>query len=170
MEGAFADVVADNPEFDGASSVMATPFEGTFVYGPEDARGRFLTALGFELPPDLVEATGEEYGGNLSEERSDLLDVDAVTDRAAVEAEAARRANPPERGPKTPAEWGELLAGKTPAQVRAVMGDPDDADPPAGGGVPSWHYRVKVMDAAGKVEEKGITVRFARGVVERVDD
>ena len=78
VEAEFAAVVADHPEFDGASSVMATPYEGTFVYGPEDARGRFLTALGFELPPDLVEVTGEEYGGNVSAERADLLDVDAI--------------------------------------------------------------------------------------------
>jgi iron complex transport system substrate-binding protein len=71
-------VRADHPEFEGASSVMATPYEGIFLYGPSDARGRFLSALGFELPADLVEATGEEYGGNLSEERADLLDVDVI--------------------------------------------------------------------------------------------
>jgi iron complex transport system substrate-binding protein len=78
VEGRFADATAARPEFEGASALMATPYEGTYVYGPEDARGRFLTALGFELPPDLVEVTGEEYGGNLSAERADLLDVDVI--------------------------------------------------------------------------------------------
>ena len=54
---------------------MATPYEGIFVYGPEDARGRFLTGLGLELPPDLAEVTGDEFGADLSEERADMLDV-----------------------------------------------------------------------------------------------
>jgi iron complex transport system substrate-binding protein len=67
-----------HPEFDGASAVMATPYEGIYVYGPQDARGRFLTDLGFDLPPGLAEVTGEEYGGNLSPERVDMLDVDVI--------------------------------------------------------------------------------------------
>jgi len=48
------------------------------VYGPEDVRGRFLTALGFTLPEGLAEVTGAEFGGNLSMERADLLDVDVI--------------------------------------------------------------------------------------------
>lgn len=78
VEERIADARADHPEFDGASAVMATPFEGIYVYGPQDPRGRFLAELGFALPPDLVEVTGEEYGGDLSEERAELLDVDVV--------------------------------------------------------------------------------------------
>jgi iron complex transport system substrate-binding protein len=66
---------------------MATPYEGIFVYGPEDPRGRFLQALGFELPPDLVEVTGEQFGGNVSEERADMLDVDALVWLDADDAE-----------------------------------------------------------------------------------
>ena len=57
---------------------MATPYEGVWVYGPEDVRGRFLTDLGFELPADLAEITGAEFGGDLSDEHLDLLDVDVV--------------------------------------------------------------------------------------------
>jgi iron complex transport system substrate-binding protein len=67
-----------HPEFEGATSLMATPYEGTYVYGPEDVRGRFLTALGFTLPDELAEVTGEEFGGNLSNERADMLDVDVI--------------------------------------------------------------------------------------------
>ncbi len=78
VEQALQEAAADHPEFAGARSVMATPYEGTFVYGPEDPRGRLLTSLGFELPPGLAEATGEDFGGNLSAERADLLDVDAI--------------------------------------------------------------------------------------------
>lgn len=78
VEAELAEVRAAHPEFDGASALVATPYEGIFVYGPADVRGRFLTDLGFTLPDDLVEATGEEFGGNLSQERADLLDVDVI--------------------------------------------------------------------------------------------
>ena len=78
VEAAFDEVREDHPEFEGASAVAATPYEGIYVYGPEDVRGRFLTSLGFELPPGLAEVTGAEFGGDLSDERADLLDVDVI--------------------------------------------------------------------------------------------
>lgn len=78
VEARFAQAQAEHPEFVGATAVVATPYEGIWVYGPEDARGRLLTALGFVLPEGLGEITGAEFGGNLSMERADLLDVDVV--------------------------------------------------------------------------------------------
>jgi iron complex transport system substrate-binding protein len=78
VEERFAQVRAEHPEFVGATSVVATPYEGIWVYGSEDVRGRFLTALGFELPAGLDEITGTEFGGNLSQERADLLNVDVI--------------------------------------------------------------------------------------------
>jgi len=78
VEARIAEVRAQHPEFAGASAVVATPYEGIYVYGPEDVRGRFLTALGFTLPEGLAEVTGAEFGGNLSMERADLLDVDVI--------------------------------------------------------------------------------------------
>ena len=87
VEAQFAAVKAAHPEFVGASSVVATPFEGIYVYGPEDVRGRFLEALGFELPEGLAEVTGAAYGGNLSLERADMLDVDAIVWLDAEDAE-----------------------------------------------------------------------------------
>lgn len=74
----FAQVRAEHPEFIGATSVVATPYEGIWVYGPQDLRGRLLTSLGFELPEGLAEVTGDEFGGNLSAERADLLNVDVI--------------------------------------------------------------------------------------------
>ena len=53
VEAQFASARDAYPEFVGATSVMATPYEGVWVYGPEDVRGRFLTNLGFELPANL---------------------------------------------------------------------------------------------------------------------
>jgi iron complex transport system substrate-binding protein len=89
VEGDFLAAQSDHPEFVGASSVVATPYEGIWVYGPEDVRGQLLTGLGFVLPDNLVDVTGEAYGGNLSEENADLLDVDAIIwlDAADVEGE-----------------------------------------------------------------------------------
>lgn len=78
VETRFEQVRAEHPEFVGATSIVATPYEGIWVYGGEDVRGRFLTALGFKLPEGLAEITGEEFGGNLSFERADLLDVDVI--------------------------------------------------------------------------------------------
>ena len=78
VEALFTQVKAEHPEFTGATSIVATPYEGIWVYGAEDVRGRFLTMLGFELPAGLDEVTGSEFGGNLSMERADLLDVDVI--------------------------------------------------------------------------------------------
>lgn len=86
VEKRFASVRAEHPEFQGATGIVATPYEGIWVYGAEDVRGRFLTSLGFKLPDGLAEVTGTEFGGNLSLERADLLDVDAIIWLDAAEA------------------------------------------------------------------------------------
>jgi iron complex transport system substrate-binding protein len=69
-------VGADVPRVD--EVVVGLEIHEQAAAGPEDARGRFLTALGFKLPDGLVEITGKEFGGNLSMERADLLDVDVI--------------------------------------------------------------------------------------------
>lgn len=78
VEAQLAAVPEAHPEFVGATSVVATPYEGVYVYGTEDSRGRLLNALGFSLPEGLDVVTGEAFGGNLSTERLDLLDVDVI--------------------------------------------------------------------------------------------
>jgi iron complex transport system substrate-binding protein len=78
IHGQFAAVREAHPEFQGATAVAAAPYEGIWVYAPEDPRGRFLGDLGFEMPEGLAEITGDEFGADLSEEQSALLDVDAV--------------------------------------------------------------------------------------------
>jgi len=87
VEEKFVQVRAEHPEFAGATSIVATPYEGIWVYGAQDVRGRLLTMLGFELPAGLAEITGAEFGGNLSMERADLLDVDVIIWLDAAEAE-----------------------------------------------------------------------------------
>jgi iron complex transport system substrate-binding protein len=89
VEAKFEAAKVANPAFAGATSVVATPHEGIWVYGPEDVRGRLLQALGFELPDGLAEVTGAAFGGNLSTERADMLDVDAIIWLDAKDAEGA---------------------------------------------------------------------------------
>ncbi|WP_338900019.1 iron-siderophore ABC transporter substrate-binding protein [Streptomyces sp. TG1A-60] len=68
----------EHPDFKGATAVMATPYEGMFVFGSQDARSRLLTGLGFSLPADLDKVIGDQFGANISKERTDLLDQDAI--------------------------------------------------------------------------------------------
>ncbi|NGO07741.1 iron-siderophore ABC transporter substrate-binding protein [Streptomyces sp. HC44] len=99
VEGVDADFKAaakENPDFAGASAVMATPYEGMFVFGSQDPRSRLLTDLGFKLPADLDKVIGDEFGANISKERTDLLDTDAlvwiVSDVAKDEAKLNKNA------------------------------------------------------------------------------
>ncbi|WUD70924.1 iron-siderophore ABC transporter substrate-binding protein [Streptomyces sp. NBC_00510] len=74
VEAKFAEAKSAHPEFAGATTVMATPYEGTFVYGSQDARSRLLSDLGLKLPADLDKVIGDQFGANISKERTDLLD------------------------------------------------------------------------------------------------
>lgn len=95
VEQRFADTRTANPAFDGATALAATTWEGYYVYGTQDPRGRLLQDLGFRLPEGLDQVTGTEFGANLSRERTDLLDTDVLvwlvedyaTDKARVQAD-----------------------------------------------------------------------------------
>ncbi|WP_430782493.1 ABC transporter substrate-binding protein [Actinoplanes sp. G11-F43] len=78
VEGKVAAAKAANPRFAGQTAVVAAQYEGYYVYGSQDPRGRLLTDLGFSLPPGIDELTGKEFGVSLSKERTDLLDVGAI--------------------------------------------------------------------------------------------
>jgi iron complex transport system substrate-binding protein len=67
-----------HPEFEGQTAAVATPYQGTYVYGPQDARSRLLVDLGFTFPEALESVGGEDFGGQLSGEKVDLLDVGAL--------------------------------------------------------------------------------------------
>ena len=75
---AAAALAADTAAIAGKTALAATPWEGVFVYGSQDPRCRLLTDLGFSLPADLDKVTKSAWGGDLSDESVDLLDVDAV--------------------------------------------------------------------------------------------
>ncbi|MBG0857034.1 iron-siderophore ABC transporter substrate-binding protein [Streptomyces spinoverrucosus] len=77
-EEQIAAAVGEHPEFKGRTAVMATPYEGMFVFGSQDPRSHLLTDLGFSLPADLDKVIGDQFGANISKERTDLLDQDAL--------------------------------------------------------------------------------------------
>src|SRR5215204_2546012 len=56
-----ADAAAANPDFAGRTAMVVTPYEGLFIYGPEDPRSRMLVDLGFEFPTDEFGGEGEEF-------------------------------------------------------------------------------------------------------------
>jgi iron complex transport system substrate-binding protein len=68
----------EHPEFKGQTAAVATPYQGIYVYGPEDARSRLLVELGFTYPKPLEGIGGDDFGGQLSAEKVDLLDVGAL--------------------------------------------------------------------------------------------
>ncbi|MET0235868.1 MAG: iron-siderophore ABC transporter substrate-binding protein, partial [Kibdelosporangium sp.] len=77
-EALIAKARQDNPKFAGASGLMATMWEGYFVYGSQDPRSRLLGTLGFKLPEKLDEVIGNKFGASISKERVDLLDQSTI--------------------------------------------------------------------------------------------
>lgn len=93
-EQLIADAAAEHPEFQGQTAANITDYKGIFVYGPQDARTRMLEALGFTYPAELKEAFPDEFGGQLSDEKVDALDVGALVwfadgDRSVAELKTA---------------------------------------------------------------------------------
>jgi len=145
----FTAVAAAHPEFKGKTALMTTIYEGYYVYGPQDPRGRLLTSLGFTLPTGLGAVTGKEFGASISKERIDLLNTDALVwlvpdytkDKAKVQADPLYAAlDVRKKGGDVWLEDGEtlgsatsfitvlslpyLLDGLVPQLAAAVDGDP----------------------------------------------
>lgn len=80
VDDALADARAANPAFDGATAVAVLPFEGQYgAFLPDDARGQFLTSLGFVLPDAIAELDdGESFFVPISPEQVDLLESDLL--------------------------------------------------------------------------------------------
>ena len=79
IDDQFAAAREAHPEFDGATAVVATPYQGAVsVFAPTDPRGRFLDALGFRPVDAIVDLVGDGFSADLSMEQVDLVDVDAL--------------------------------------------------------------------------------------------
>jgi iron complex transport system substrate-binding protein len=83
LESRFAAAREEHPEFEGASGVVVglTAEDGSYTpspYGPQDVRGRFMTSLGFRIPEEISDLTGDAFFADLSRERLELIDADAL--------------------------------------------------------------------------------------------
>jgi iron complex transport system substrate-binding protein len=78
-EALFTKAKADHPGFAGREVLMVAPDAGKVsVFAPTDTRGRFVTSLGFKQPADVAKVTGDQFYADVSAERLDLIDVDAL--------------------------------------------------------------------------------------------
>jgi iron complex transport system substrate-binding protein len=79
VEAQIRQVAADHPNWRGKAAVNATISDGFYVYGPKTANSRLLAQLGFAFPPALRGVGGRSgFGGTISNERADLLDIDLI--------------------------------------------------------------------------------------------
>jgi iron complex transport system substrate-binding protein len=78
VEAQLAKAKADHPEFAGKTAATVSAYEGIFIYGPEDPRGRFLTDIGFTYPENLKKFSKENFGESISAENAEEVDVDAL--------------------------------------------------------------------------------------------
>lgn len=79
-EAQFTKAKSDHPHFKGKSVLIVAPNTNgkMSVFAPTDNRGRFASSLGFTQPAAIAKLTGKSFYADVSEERYDLLDVDAL--------------------------------------------------------------------------------------------
>jgi iron complex transport system substrate-binding protein len=79
-EAKFTKAKRDHPHFAGKDVLIVAPDTNgkMAVFAPTDTRGRFATSLGFSQPAAIEKLTGRSFYADISEERYDLLDVDAL--------------------------------------------------------------------------------------------
>jgi iron complex transport system substrate-binding protein len=81
LEGRFAAVTAEYPQFAGRRAAIAAASStnaGFFVWTSQDNRGRFLTSLGFTVPETFDQLAGGNFYADISNERLGLLDENDV--------------------------------------------------------------------------------------------
>jgi iron complex transport system substrate-binding protein len=109
IEARFSEVRAQHPEFKGKTALMASPYEGYFIYGTQDPRSRMLTDFGFVLPAGLDKVIGDKFGGNLSAERISLLDQQTVVWFPSKGGTAKLKADPLYKNLKVRSEGREVF-------------------------------------------------------------
>lgn len=93
---ALEQVRADHPEFEGKTATVVLPYEGQFgAYLPGDARGRFVTSIGFRIPDAiLAQDDGESFFVPVSTENISMLDGDLILYLGSGEAADVVEENP----------------------------------------------------------------------------
>ncbi|MBB5874153.1 iron complex transport system substrate-binding protein [Allocatelliglobosispora scoriae] len=78
VDARFAQARKDYPQFAGKRALMVTPYEGIFIYGPQDPRGRILSDLGLVFPQELNSVVTDGFGASISAENAHQVDVDLL--------------------------------------------------------------------------------------------
>lgn len=95
-EALFTKAKAAHPGFAGREVLIVAPGQGQLsVFAPTDTRGRFVTSLGFAQPAAIKKVTGDEFYAYISNERLDLIDVDALIVLADTPAAARKLLDEP---------------------------------------------------------------------------
>ncbi|MFC1464227.1 MAG: ABC transporter substrate-binding protein [Candidatus Brachytrichaceae bacterium NZ_4S206] len=96
IEARFTQARKAHSEFAGKTAVIAMPAsDGQFFFsGEQHERMRFLTALGFVLPPELAKIAGDSFYGTISGEQLSLFDVDVLLWTASPEERKRIEENP----------------------------------------------------------------------------
>lgn len=79
-EAALAGARSAHPEFAGRTAVVALPYDGQYgAFLPGDARGRFVTEVGFTVPSAITDlGTGDSFFVPVSMEQLSLLEADVL--------------------------------------------------------------------------------------------
>ncbi len=109
VEKKFEEARAAHPEFKGKTGVMASPWEGYFVYGPQDPRSKVLTDLGFVMPPAMDKLVGDKFGANISAEKIGLFDQQVLVWFPAKDGTAKLKADPLLKNLKARTEAREIF-------------------------------------------------------------
>jgi len=78
VEGKLAAAQKAHPQFVGKTAIVATTYEGAYLYGPDDPRSQVQHALGFAFPAKFENVGGKSFGGSISAERAKEIDFDVV--------------------------------------------------------------------------------------------
>jgi iron complex transport system substrate-binding protein len=78
VEKKLAAAKKSHPQFIGKTAIVATTYEGAYLYGPQDPRSQIQHALGFTFPEKFKNIGGKSFGGSISAERAKEIDFDVV--------------------------------------------------------------------------------------------
>lgn len=102
LEEELATALDEHPELEGATGMFLTHVDPSDLseinfYSAADTRSKYLTDLGMEIAPSIVDASGDsgDYSGSLSVERADdLADVDVIVTYGGDDLIAALEGDP----------------------------------------------------------------------------
>ncbi|ALG07101.1 iron-siderophore ABC transporter substrate-binding protein [Kibdelosporangium phytohabitans] len=108
-EALIAKARKENPKFEQSTAVIATTWEGYFVYGSNDPRTRLLHSLGFKSPEQLDKVIGDKFGISISKEQTEMLDQDVVIWLAGPQTKEALAKDPVYSSLKVAKEKRDIL-------------------------------------------------------------